>query len=156
MIRTSFAGVVLIAAVAGGGVAQLAHRLVVVDRLHHQGESALRHLRQVVTRLAGPAAFGRILAPKLFPKPDQRELRERFKATLAANDRRAYVATLPPGTWLFPANGEDGHLSRQVFARDLKGLAGRAGIASARVAPASRRPTMRSMVCGSSRTRSTT
>ena len=50
--------------------------------------------RQVVTRLAGPAAFGRILAPKLFPKPDQRELRERFKATLAANDRRAYVATL--------------------------------------------------------------
>ena len=34
-----------------------------------------------------------------------------------------------------PAGGEDGYLSRQVFARDLKGLAGRAGIASARVAP---------------------
>ena len=56
------------------------------------------------------------------------------------NDRardavRAYVATLPPGPWLFPASGEDGYLSRQVFARDLKGLAGRAGIASARVAP---------------------
>ncbi|RYE83241.1 MAG: recombinase XerD, partial [Hyphomicrobiales bacterium] len=31
--------------------------------------------------------------------------------------------------------GEDGHLSRQVFARDLKGLAGKAGIATARVAP---------------------
>lgn len=56
------------------------------------------------------------------------------------NDRardavRAYVATLPPGPWLFPAKGEDGHLSRQVFGRELKGLAGRAGIAAARVAP---------------------
>jgi integrase/recombinase XerD len=56
------------------------------------------------------------------------------------NDRardvvRAYVATLPPGPWLFPAGGEEGYLSRQVFARELKGLAGRAGIGSARVAP---------------------
>lgn len=56
------------------------------------------------------------------------------------NDRardavRAYVATLPPGPWLFPAGGEEGHLSRQVFARELKGLAARAGIGSARVAP---------------------
>jgi integrase/recombinase XerD len=56
------------------------------------------------------------------------------------NDRardavKSWVASLPPGPWLFPANGEDGYLSRQVFARDLKGLAGRAGIASARVAP---------------------
>ena len=56
------------------------------------------------------------------------------------NDRardavRTWAAALPPGPWLFPANGEDGYLSRQVFARDLKFLAGRAGIASARVAP---------------------
>lgn len=56
------------------------------------------------------------------------------------NDRardavRAYLAVTEPGPWLFPAAGEDGHLSRQVFARDLKGLAGRAGIASARVSP---------------------
>jgi len=56
------------------------------------------------------------------------------------NDRardavKAYVATLPPGPWLFPATGESGHLERQVFARDLKGLAGRAGIGAARVAP---------------------
>ena len=48
---------------------------------------------------------------------------------------KAYVATLPPGLWLFPANGEDGHLSRQVFARDLKGLGARAGISAARVSP---------------------
>ncbi len=56
------------------------------------------------------------------------------------NDRardavRAYLATLEPGIWLFPASGEEGYLSRQVFARELKGLAGRAGISSTRVAP---------------------
>ena len=56
------------------------------------------------------------------------------------NDRardavRNYVATLEPGPWLFPASGEDGYLSRQVFARELKGLAGRAGISAVRVAP---------------------
>ena len=56
------------------------------------------------------------------------------------NDRardavRLWVATLPPGPWLFPANGKDGYLSRQVFARDLKALAGRAQISTARVAP---------------------
>lgn len=56
------------------------------------------------------------------------------------NDRardavKAYVATLDAGPFLFPATGADGYLSRQVFARDLKGLAGRAGISSTRVAP---------------------
>lgn len=56
------------------------------------------------------------------------------------NDRardavRAWIATLPPGPFLFPANGEEGYLSRQVFARDLKSLAARAGISAARIAP---------------------
>jgi integrase/recombinase XerD len=56
------------------------------------------------------------------------------------NDRardavKAWLAVLPPGPWLFPAGGEEGYLSRQAFARDLKGLAGRAGISAARVAP---------------------
>ncbi|MCP8885376.1 site-specific tyrosine recombinase XerD [Devosia sp. XJ19-1] len=56
------------------------------------------------------------------------------------NDRardavRAWIATLPPGPHLFPAKGADGYLTRQVFARDLKLLAGRAGISAARVAP---------------------
>ena len=49
---------------------------------------------------------------------------------------RTWVASLPKDVlWLFPAGGEDGYLSRQVFARDLKGLAARAGIAASRVAP---------------------
>ncbi|WDR01403.1 site-specific tyrosine recombinase XerD [Devosia algicola] len=56
------------------------------------------------------------------------------------NDRtrdavRAWLATLEPGPMLFPASGSGGHLSRQVFGRDLKALAGRVGISSARVAP---------------------
>ncbi|WP_193334485.1 site-specific tyrosine recombinase XerD [Devosia beringensis] len=56
------------------------------------------------------------------------------------NDRardaiKTYLKTLEPGPFLFPAAGAAGYLSRQVFARDLKGLAGRAGISSARVAP---------------------
>jgi integrase/recombinase XerD len=56
------------------------------------------------------------------------------------NDRardaiKVYVKTLEPGPFLFPANSAEGYLSRQVFARDLRLLAGRAGISSARVAP---------------------
>ena len=37
--------------------------------------------------------------------------------------------------YLFPSPGESGHLPRQVFARDLKGLAARAGISAAKVSP---------------------
>jgi integrase/recombinase XerD len=56
------------------------------------------------------------------------------------NDRtrdaiKSYLATLAPGPFLFPADGAEGHLSRQVFARDLKELAARAGIAAARISP---------------------
>jgi len=49
---------------------------------------------------------------------------------------RAYAAALEPGNpWLFPAGGEAGYLSRQVFARELKDLAVRAGISAARISP---------------------
>jgi integrase/recombinase XerD len=56
------------------------------------------------------------------------------------NDRtrdavKAYAKTLMPGPWLFPAAGDTGHLSRQVFGRDLKGLASRARIGASRVTP---------------------
>ncbi len=37
--------------------------------------------------------------------------------------------------FLFPADGESGHLARQVFARELKGLAGMAGIAAQKLSP---------------------
>jgi 3-oxoadipate enol-lactonase len=53
-------------------------------------------VRQVVTRVAGPATFAKILAPKLFPKPtpEHEALRERFRAVMRANDKGAYIATL--------------------------------------------------------------
>jgi 3-oxoadipate enol-lactonase len=51
-------------------------------------------VRQVITRVVGPAGFANVLAPKLFPKPEHEALRERFKATMAANDKGAYIATL--------------------------------------------------------------
>lgn len=56
------------------------------------------------------------------------------------NDRakdavRTWLGRTEPNAFLFPARGVEGYLSRQVFARDLKALAARAGIASARVAP---------------------
>ncbi len=47
----------------------------------------------------------------------------------------AWLERLPGGVHLFPAAGTSGHLERQVFARDLKALARRAGIAGARVSP---------------------
>jgi len=37
--------------------------------------------------------------------------------------------------WLFPSEGESGHLTRQVFARDLKLLAGAAGLSAASLSP---------------------
>jgi len=48
---------------------------------------------------------------------------------------RAKVPAFADSTFLFPAASDSGYLSRQVFARDLKGLAARAGIASAKISP---------------------
>jgi integrase/recombinase XerD len=53
---------------------------------------------------------------------------------------RAYVAVLEvqemrPGPWLFPADSDTGHLTRQAFARDLKTAAAAAGLRTDRVSP---------------------
>jgi integrase/recombinase XerD len=39
------------------------------------------------------------------------------------------------GPWLFPSYGSAGYLPRQVFARDLKGLAARAGLKASAISP---------------------
>ncbi|CAH1665126.1 Tyrosine recombinase XerD [Hyphomicrobiales bacterium] len=39
------------------------------------------------------------------------------------------------GRWLFPSDGESGHLTRQVFARDLKMLGGEAGLSASALSP---------------------
>ena len=58
--------------------------------------------------------------------------REALKRWLAARNANAALAESP---YLFPAGGEDGHVSRQLFARDLKALAARAGIRAAAMSP---------------------
>lgn len=50
-------------------------------------------------------------------------------------DARRKVPALANSLFLFPAASESGALSRQVFARDLKGLAARAGISAAKISP---------------------
>lgn len=52
----------------------------------------------------------------------------------------AYLAVLEQqgkavGPWLFPADSESGHLTRQAFARDLKAVAGAAGLRADKVSP---------------------
>ncbi|TWG98099.1 integrase/recombinase XerD [Mesorhizobium sp. J18] len=51
---------------------------------------------------------------------------------LAERKRRPDLAGSP---WLFPSSSDNGYLPRQVFARELKALAARAGIPAAKVSP---------------------
>lgn len=57
----------------------------------------------------------------------------------AIADYRAALAEAHPkatdSKWLFPAPGESGHLTRQVFARELKAAAARAGLPRSKVSP---------------------
>lgn len=64
--------------------------------------------------------------------PLSQKAREAMGPYLLARDALAAVADSP---WLFPAVSESGHLARQVFARELKGLAARAGLPAASVSP---------------------
>jgi len=48
----------------------------------------------------------------------------------------AHLAAVPEDTaWLFPADSDSGHLTRQAFARDLKAVALQAGLRQDRVSP---------------------
>jgi integrase/recombinase XerD len=61
--------------------------------------------------------------------------------TDAARDAaKAYLERLEkqekkPGPWLFPAESETGHISRQAFARDLKAVASAARLRADRISP---------------------
>ncbi len=64
--------------------------------------------------------------------PLSEKARDAMRAWLAERARKpAYTDS----DWLFPAGSESGHLPRQVFARELKGLAARAGVPAAKVSP---------------------
>jgi integrase/recombinase XerD len=58
----------------------------------------------------------------------------------ARDAAKAYAGALEKagkgaGPWLFPADSEAGHLTRQAFARDLKAVAGAAGLRADKVSP---------------------
>ncbi|MCV9967517.1 site-specific tyrosine recombinase XerD [Pararhizobium sp. BT-229] len=55
--------------------------------------------------------------------------------TAMATDNAAQKTPPAESPWLFPSSGKAGYLPRQVFARDLKGLAARAGIKVAAISP---------------------
>ena len=60
-------------------------------------------------------------------------------ARAAIKRYRALLDEVAPGLatspWLFPSDGESGHLTRQAFARDLKTVAAAAGLNTDRVSP---------------------
>ena len=58
--------------------------------------------------------------------------RDAMRLWLAERSSRPALAESP---WLFSAASDTGYLPRQVFARDLKGLAARTGISSAKISP---------------------
>jgi integrase/recombinase XerD len=64
--------------------------------------------------------------------PLSQKARTAMRAWMAS---RNAVPGLAESPWLFPASSDSGYLPRQVFARELKGLAARAGILSAKVSP---------------------
>jgi integrase/recombinase XerD len=64
--------------------------------------------------------------------PLSSKAREAMRGWLAIRNSNPALADSP---YLFPSSSESWYLPRQVFARDLKGLAARAGIAAAKVSP---------------------
>jgi integrase/recombinase XerD len=62
-------------------------------------------------------------------------LNDQAKRTMTDYLAMRAAAKLDKSKWLFPSFGESGHLSRQHFARELKALAGAAGLKASQVSP---------------------
>jgi len=62
-------------------------------------------------------------------------LTDKARAATAAYLALRTASGAAESPWLFPSFGEKGHLTRQAFARDLKGLAAAAGIPASKVSP---------------------
>jgi pimeloyl-ACP methyl ester carboxylesterase len=50
-------------------------------------------MRRLISRMLGPKGMGKMLAKRLFPKPEHEEKRRLFRERMAANDKRAYIAS---------------------------------------------------------------
>lgn len=60
---------------------------------------------------------------------------EARKALVQEKDEAPKKAEATESPWLFPSNSKQGHLPRQVFARDLKDIAIRAGLTPSMISP---------------------
>ena len=82
---------------------EIVRTLVVVNSVPDLPRDALRDrfrirstllLRQLIVRFLGMRALGHFLGKKLFPRTDQRELRQTFIERWAENDEQAYLSSL--------------------------------------------------------------
>ena len=97
-----------------------------VSELVSLPRSALRGDRMILT-VKGKGGRERIL-------PLNQKARDILDKWLEATQPPAGSAA-PEPKWLFPSWGEEGHLTRQKFARDLKALGARIGIDEERLSP---------------------
>lgn len=70
---------------------------------------------------------------RLVPLTDDAREAMSFYVELLESDKK--TAKKRELSWLFPADSESGHLTRQAFARDLKTLAGTAGLRASHISP---------------------
>jgi pimeloyl-ACP methyl ester carboxylesterase len=50
-------------------------------------------MRRLISRVFGPRGMSRMLAKRLFPKPEHEDKRKLFRERMALNDKRAYIAS---------------------------------------------------------------
>lgn len=101
--------------------------------------SELVSLPKSAARRAAPAQGGATMLAVRGKGSKERLVPLSQAAIDAAARYRALLDAISPATaaskWLFPAESESGHITRQAFARDLKTAAAAAGLPAARVSP---------------------
>lgn len=89
----------MVALELAAGAPELVRSLVVVNsvadmQLHSLGDLWFYVSRRLTVQLLGMRRVGRLLAPKLFVKPTQDELRREFRRRWALNDKQAYLRSV--------------------------------------------------------------
>ncbi len=97
--------------------------------------SALRSLPRSAAKIAEMEATALLAIKGKGGRERVVPLSEPAKTAMLRQRRIELEAGRGNSPWLFPAVSESGHMTRQAFARDLKGLAAAAGIQPARVSP---------------------